>query len=236
MFKKYKTKVINSGINNDLNIRDYNLKCNINGNNNILSIESQRMSKNFVINLYGNNNKIFIENDSSIDSLNISIGNHYPINNATVRIGKGCWFGGVRIVIESDGSELNIGDDCVMSTGILIRLGEYPHLIFDKISGKYLDESVQLNIGNHTWLGESCTILKNAGIPDGSIVGTSAVVTKKFDEENIIIAGNPATIRKRNIFWERDVSKLDKSSKYYASLKNYKENVIKSDIWDKKKV
>lgn len=235
-YKKNEIKIIDKGINNHINIKDNDILCHICGDNNMVSIEKQCRIEDIVISIYGNNNKIFIEQGSSTASLKISIGNHYPINNAIIRIGKGCWFGGVRIVMESDNSELNIGNDCILSTGILIRLGEYPHLIFNKDSGEYLDKSVQLNIGNHVWLGENCTLLKNAQIPNNSIVGTNAVVTKKFDEKNVIIAGNPATIKKRNIFWERDVSKLDKNSSYYISLKDYKENVIGSNIWEKRKV
>ncbi len=34
-----------------------------------------------------------------------------------------------------------------------------------------------------------------------SIIGASSVVTKRFDENNIAIGGNPAKIIKRNINW-----------------------------------
>ncbi|MDY3133500.1 MAG: hypothetical protein SOW11_05830, partial [Campylobacter lanienae] len=47
------------------------------------------------------------------------------------------------------------------------------------------------------------TILKNSYIPSGCIVGKSAVVAKKFEKENVIIAKNPTKIIKENILWDR---------------------------------
>jgi len=42
-------------------------------------------------------------------------------------------------------------------------------------------------------------INKNTKISDDSIVGWGSIVTKKFEDKNIIIAGTPAKIVKRNI-------------------------------------
>ncbi|WP_096018326.1 hypothetical protein [Campylobacter lanienae] len=46
-------------------------------------------------------------------------------------------------------------------------------------------------------------IPKNSYIPSGCIVGKSAVVAKKFEKENVIIARNPTKIIKENILWDR---------------------------------
>ena len=43
--------------------------------------------------------------------------------------------------------------------------------------------------------------LRYAKIPDNSIVAHSAIVTKPFEERNVVIAGNPAKIVKRGINW-----------------------------------
>ncbi len=45
--------------------------------------------------------------------------------------------------------------------------------------------------------------MKKVRIADNSVVGSASVVTKKFDEENVVIAGNPAKICRRNIMWEK---------------------------------
>lgn len=59
-------------------------------------------------------------------------------------------------------------------------------------------------------LGKACMgrendvkIGKNTKIPDNSIVGWGSIVTKVFNEPNIILAGIPAKIVKRGINWDR---------------------------------
>ena len=44
---------------------------------------------------------------------------------------------------------------------------------------------------------------KNVKIADNSIVGWGSIVTKEFNEPNVIIAGIPAKIVKRGINWDR---------------------------------
>lgn len=58
-----------------------------------------------------------------------------------------------------------------------------------------------VTIGEHSWVCASCVLLKGAIIPKNVILGHSAVVANKFTDENVIIAGNPAQIVKRDICW-----------------------------------
>lgn len=44
---------------------------------------------------------------------------------------------------------------------------------------------------------------KNVKISDNSIVGWGSIVTRKFDEPNVIIAGIPAKVVKRGVNWDR---------------------------------
>ena len=43
--------------------------------------------------------------------------------------------------------------------------------------------------------------MKGSHIADGSIVGYRSLVTSKFTEQNILIAGNPARFVQSNINW-----------------------------------
>ena len=63
-----------------------------------------------------------------------------------------------------------------------------------------------IDIGDHVWIGKGATILKNAAVADNSIIGTQAVVTKRFSEQNSVVAGNPAKIVKRSIKWKAENS------------------------------
>lgn len=46
--------------------------------------------------------------------------------------------------------------------------------------------------GDSVYLGAGCKLMIGVHIKTGTIVGANAVVTKDFDEENIVIAGIPA--------------------------------------------
>jgi acetyltransferase-like isoleucine patch superfamily enzyme len=55
----------------------------------------------------------------------------------------------------------------------------------------------EIFIGRGCWIGRNAHILGGAFINNNSVVAANAVVTKKFDEENIILAGVPAKIVRR---------------------------------------
>lgn len=89
-----------------------------------------------------------------------------------------------------DKGHIEIGDDCMFSRGILLR-GDDGHDILDE-QGRLISGPGHLKIGNHVWVGEETCLLKNAEVGDNSIVGARAVVTKKYPQGNVILAGNPA--------------------------------------------
>lgn len=78
------------------------------------------------------------------------------------------------------------------------------HQILDKERCRCLNKSKHgIIVGDHVWIGYRTLILKNVMIPNNCIVGAGAVVSRSFDEENIIIAGNPAKKVKSGINWDR---------------------------------
>lgn len=46
--------------------------------------------------------------------------------------------------------------------------------------------------------------MKGTKISNDSVVGTGSILTKCFTEPNVLIVGNPAQIKKREIHWERE--------------------------------
>lgn len=54
------------------------------------------------------------------------------------------------------------------------------------------DDVKPIKIGNNVWLGSNVTILPGVQIPNNAVIGAGSVVTKSFEEDNIVIAGNPA--------------------------------------------
>lgn len=96
-----------------------------------------------------------------------------------------------------------IGDDCMFSWGVAIRTGD-SHAIFDQGTGQLLNKNQSVYIGNHVWVGADALIQKGVRISDNSVVATRSIVTKQFDQGNVVIAGVPARIVRENIGWSRN--------------------------------
>jgi len=63
--------------------------------------------------------------------------------------------------------------------------------------------------------------MKNVTIPNECIVGAGSVVTKRFDKEYCVIAGNPARVVRENVQWVKNYGHLEKNSKFYQSYYNH---------------
>lgn len=59
-----------------------------------------------------------------------------------------------------------------------------------------------ISIGNHCWLVEKSSVLKNSVIPNDCIIGYNAVVTGKLPKSHSIYAGNPARLIKSGVTWD----------------------------------
>ena len=192
------------GENNIVNVdKNVNLKYSIKGSNNKVQIFSGEGKKiNITLKIKGNNNCVTLKGFKKCKRLYIDIGNLAGCNDVTIDIGKNFICVDTTILAYQNNVPISIGDDCLFSKGVLIRSGELPHRIFDTETGENLDNSTGIRIGNHVWIGENVYIMKKVQIQDDSIVGTASVVTRKFTEKNVAIAGNPAVICRKNISWK----------------------------------
>lgn len=116
----------------------------------------------------------------------LKIGSEFTINTASALVA---------------GNKVTIGSKVLLSSDITIIDSDF-HQIYDS-SGVHINASSPIEIGDHVWMGYRSMVLKGSKIPSGSVVGAGSIVTKKFDQENIILAGSPAMIKKENISWKR---------------------------------
>lgn len=141
-------------------------------------------------------------------------------------IGKNCNLQGVRFFMESDnnsiiinsnvvinasnaqptllnacdGRSIEIGESSLLSNSIEMHTTDY-HVIQDA-NGNVENMSDDIFIGNHVWIGLQCILLKGTKVVDDCVVGARSLLTKEYKEKNTIIAGQPAIIIKKNIYWK----------------------------------
>ena len=170
----------------------------ISGTNNIINISKDAVLKYCTIKIFGDDNNIHIGENVHANSLTLWIEDR----KNSIQIGDYTTVHGATHIACIEGTSVIIGNDCMLSSDISIVTGD-SHSILDE-TGERINPSKSICIGNHVWIGKENTILKGTAICDNSIVGAKSLVTKTFDKENIIIAGNPAKIIRRNINWSRE--------------------------------
>ena len=181
---------------------------------------ARKALKDCVIKLRGKNNRLIIMAGAQLGHTQIRLegeGNtviirencHYRSGkiyckegvNMTVDIGAGTTVEGAYIYAD-EGADITIGDDCMLSTDLMIRTGD-KHSMLDLATGERTNPSSSIVIGDHVWIARSATVLKGVTINSGSVVAAHSVVAKSTTENNVCVAGNPGREVKKGIAWSR---------------------------------
>ena len=229
--------VLNDGSEITVNKADFIL---LEGKNNTVKIkveseEKFNCLKGLAIYVFGDNNSINLGNviypynaSIGLTGLTINIGNppddafvigmERPANNCKIEIGDDVVICGARLFLQDDNTSITIGNNCMISWGIDIWCTDV-HTITD-LDGNAQNYGKSIEIGNHVWIGKDVKIGKNTKVSDDSIIGWGSIVTRKFEETNVILAGNPAKIIKKDINWNfRDLQ----------NYRIYKNSIEKAD-------
>ena len=114
------------------------------------------------------------------------------------------------------GNKTHINRGCVLHCGGFIDIGNYvgigPNVIIYSQNHRYWNSNNKLTdisangysfkkvvIGNNVWIGASSIILPGVKIGDNVIVAAGSVVVDDI-ESNVMVAGVPSSIKKRNGF------------------------------------
>ena len=136
-----------------------------------------------------------------------------PCNNCKFTMGDGTAVNGCYFFFQDSGTSISVGKNCMFSWGIDVWCTD-AHTITD-LEGNVMNNAESVEIGDHVWIGRDVKVGKNTKISSNSFVGWGSIVTHKFTEENVSIAGVPAKIVKCGINWsplykERYLESLEK--------------------------
>lgn len=127
---------------------------------------------------------------------------HFRVGEkSSIHIGKDVSCTQFCILSAVEGTNLTIGDDCMIAEGCAIRADD-AHAIYDVRTGQRVNISADVTLGDHVWLGYGATVLSGVAVGSGSVIATQSVVTRSAPN-NCVVAGNPARIVRRDIAWER---------------------------------
>ena len=167
------------------------------GSNNILVCNDSALEGS-KISFKGNNSLVYLGSGNSPYRLAIDLW-----NESTVSIGNDCYFNGIMHVIASEQQNVLIGNDGLFSFGNWIRTAD-PHLIYSCESGKRLNNSKSVYIGDHVWIGQDALLLKGSMLGSGSIVAARSVVANKIIPSNTCWGGNPVKQISEGVFFLKD--------------------------------
>ncbi|ENV70840.1 acyltransferase [Acinetobacter towneri] len=192
--KEYKD-INNNEILNTINSTIENVFVNFKGKNNKLIILEKSILKNINIDFKLNNSQIVIGNNPRL-KCDIKIG-----EDCNIYIGHNITSTGKLYITAAESSKVIIEDDCMFATNNQIRTDD-AHPIYDSTNGKRLNFSKDVIIKNHVWVAYGACLFGGANVGQGSVIGAFSFVKGKFPN-NCIIAGTPAKIIRKNIFWDR---------------------------------
>lgn len=182
-----------------------NIILNITGKGNIIKLNKILGAGKLIIELIDiDNSKLEIGQNNNINRTLTLVGHNTPSKRAkgSIYIGHNNIFNGhCTVALPASGDKYTkIGNYNLFAADINI-IGVSDHLVFDINTKEKFNLEENIEIGDKIWIGNGVRVLNKAKIPNNSVVAMNSIVTKKFDKTNILLAGNPASIKKENIFW-----------------------------------
>ncbi|MDD4993937.1 MAG: acyltransferase [Paludibacter sp.] len=117
------------------------------------------------------------------------------MKNCKVVFGKDVVIGdSVKILCEN---YIEIGEKTRIAYGSQIVDTNF-HYIKDIENNMIQRKNCPIKIGSYNWIGNYSKIMKGCETSDWNIIASGSLVNKKFQENNIIIAGSPAKVVAKN--------------------------------------
>lgn len=171
-----------------------------NGNQIIFKGGGNNFLNHCTLKIYGNNNRIVLSGErNSLLGVEIWIeddGNRFEAGSRNVILH------GTHLAL-TEGCEIRFGDDNLFSSYCVFRTGD-SHSILSAITGERINPARSIRVADRVWGGARTTLLKGASVAADSIIATGSVVTKTFEESNVLIGGTPARVLKQQVKWLKE--------------------------------
>lgn len=165
--------------------------------NNFIINDWNNKIRNSKMTLRGENNKIEIDKNVNLQKISFEVRG----NNNIIEVGEGTILGeNTYLILRGNNHKIKIGKNCMFSRNVKLMASD-GHKIY--VDGQEEEMNGDIFIGDNVWITDNVTVLKNIKIGNGSVIGINTTVTKSFEDENVLIVGNPGKITKRNISWEK---------------------------------
>ena len=167
-----------------------------------LGFEYAKLYPNAGIQYENGGGKLIFEGEAQISASSfISIGKYGClrlgddfVNNAQLRIA--CYH---SITV---GKRTRFGYDTMMMDSNFHRLKNE--------AGEFVNTGVgAIVIGNYNWIATRCMVMPGTHTQDYTIVAANSLINRTIDESKVIVAGSPATIKKRGIWRDMDDDQID---------------------------
>ena len=156
-----------------------------------------RIKKSTII-LNGNHNKIVIKDYAYLNQIEL----YTEDSNNEIVIGLHTNLCGRAHFAAIEGTKILIGDNCLFSSDLHFRTGD-SHSILN-MQGERINESKDIVIENHVWVGTKVTCLKGVRVSRDSVVAATTTLCKDYNTPNVIIGGVPGRIIKTDVNWSSD--------------------------------
>ena len=146
--------------------------------------------------------------------------------DCSVKIGKDLTVTYNCYISTAENTSVEIGDDCMFASFNEIRCDD-AHPIFDVKTGRRMNLSKSIVIGDHVWLAAYVTLLAGASVKSGSVIGYRSLVKNRIPN-NCIAAGTPAKVIKEDVAWDKSHLNLTYPHKFPDS-----DSIENKIYWDK---
>lgn len=117
------------------------------------------------------------------------------IANGNLKFGKDFWCNANCII--NSGKNIEFGDKVLLGWNVSILDGDGHTMIYNGLESKAYED---IYISDNVWIASGGVVLKGSYLRKNTVVAARGIVSKKFNEENILIGGSNNIIR-RDVEW-----------------------------------